>query len=151
MWKCDLGNYTYRLPASWSHCLLVAAYWTTADRVSKSPKKFENMDSLLFYFQNSNPVWAHNGTLLSESGEKGWPQVWPQSLNSGFHVAGGDNMHFCARVSGCPGDVTMRSWLCPANVSRHWRCADLIKIERLLVLKSLLLVFSHFRNASIRQ
>lgn len=56
------------------------------------------MDSLLFYFQNSNPVWAHNGTLLSESGEKGQPQVWPQSLNSGFHVAGGDNMHFCAHV-----------------------------------------------------
>lgn len=124
MWKCDLGDYTYPLPASWSHCPLVAAYCTTAGCVSKSPKKFENMDSLLFYSPNSNPVWAHNGALVSESGERGGPQVWPPSLNSGFHAVGGTTciyVHMCFWVSRrCKYEVMSVSHQCLSSAAMCW-------------------------------
>lgn len=112
--------------------LLVAL--SAVGRVSRSPKKFENMDSLLFYAPNSNPVWAYNGALFSESGERGRPQEWPPSLNSGFHAAEGKKIHvfMCTCVSECPWDASMRSWVCPTSASPHWRCADLIRRERLI-------------------
>lgn len=68
------------------------------------------MDSLRFYSSNSNPIWAHNGALLSESGERGQPQVWPPSLNSEFHALKGEknSMHLCAHVF--VGAEKMRVW-----------------------------------------
>lgn len=105
MWKCDLGDYIYPLPASWSHCPLGAAYCTTAGCVIKSPKKFENMDSLRFYSQNSNPVWAHNGTCeltvkaLKGDDRKCGHRVWTQDfmqLKRGTKKK--KNVHLCAHV-----------------------------------------------------
>lgn len=131
MWKCDLGDYTYPLPASWSHCLPGAPYCTTTGRVWKSPKKFENMDSLLFYSLNSNPVGAHNGTLLSESAERGWPQVWPPRLNSGFHAAerGGGQAFMCTCViwvsRRCEYEVLSVSHQCLPSLAVFWSNKDL--------------------------
>lgn len=103
-------------------CQLAAAYCTTTGCV---PKKFKKYGQLALLSLNYNPVWAHNSALLSESRKRGQSQVWSLSLNSEFHVAkrGKNNLRLCARVSGCPGDVRMRSWVCPTSASHNWQCS----------------------------